>query len=277
MSKVRDFFVNLRKSTKITLISCVSFVLMTFLILCFFIISPITPADKAGSTYGRETVSGSVISTDVTTVPGEGLEVSKGTSKAATTTKVTTSHEDYVITITTGAGFYTGGRINTGEYDGNDYYQNNGSSGNIDEEEQQNIIGYYDPNSNTNGNGTSNETGNGTDNETGNTNNNSGETGNGTGTENGNTNNNSSETGNDAGTGNETGNTNNGGETGNGAGTGNETGNTNNGGENGNSGGNTTPEQPAQTPEQPAEQPVQQPEQQTPQPAEGAGEAAPAE
>ena len=179
MNTIREFFVNLRKSTKITLISCVSFVLMTFLILCFFIISPITPDDKAGSTYGRETVSGSVIRTDVTTIAGEGLEVSKGTSKAATTTKVTTSHVDYVITITTGAGFYTGGRINTGDYTGDyDYNQN----GNYNAEEEQGGIGYYDPNSSVNNNnGSGNASGNGENGNGGETgyNNNGGETGNG--------------------------------------------------------------------------------------------------
>ena len=175
MNTIREFFVNLRKSTKITLISCISFVLMTFLILCFFIISPITPDDKAGSTYGRETVSGSVISTDVTTIAGEGLEVSKGTSKAATTTRVTTSHVDYVITITTGAGFYTGGRINTGDYGGGyDYNQN----GNYNAEEEQGGIGFYDPNSN--GNSSVNNAGNGESQNSGETgyNNNGGESGN---------------------------------------------------------------------------------------------------
>ena len=242
MNTIREFFANLRKSTKITLISCVSFVLMTFLILCFFIISPITPDDKAGSTYGRETVSGSVISTDVTTIAGEGLEVSKGTSKAATTTRVTTSHVDYVITITTGAGFYTGGRINTGDYGGGyDYNQN----GNYNAEEEQGGIGFYDPNSN--GNSSGNNAGNGESQ-------NSGETGyNNNGGESGNSNN---------GGGNASGN----GGTASGTANGGETGNNNNGGEtdNGNSGGgNATPEQPVQTPEQPVQNPV-----------EGGGEAA---
>ncbi|MBE6863518.1 MAG: hypothetical protein E7495_02945 [Ruminococcus flavefaciens] len=267
MNTIREFFVNLRKSTKITLISCVSFVLMTFLILCFFIISPITPDDKAGSTYGRETVSGSVISTDVTTIAGEGLEVSKGTSKAATTTKVTTSHVDYVITITTGAGFYTGGRINTGDYTGDyDYNQN----GNYNAEEEQGGIGYYDPNSSVNNNnGSGNASGNGENGNGGETgyNNNGGETGNG-----------NNGGGNASGNGGESGYNNNGGESGNGnngggnasgnggAANGGETGNNNNGGETGNGnsgGGNAAPEQPVQTPEQPVQNPV-----------EGGGEAA---
>ncbi len=268
MNTIREFFVNLRKSTKITLISCISFVLMTFLILCFFIISPITPDDKAGSTYGRETVSGSVISTDVTTIAGEGLEVSKGTSKAATTTRVTTSHVDYVITITTGAGFYTGGRINTGDYGGGyDYNQN----GNYNAEEEQGGIGFYDPNSN--GNSSGNNAGNGESQNSGETgyNNNGGESGNsnngggnvsGNGGESG-YNNNSGESGNsNNGGGNASGN----GGTASGTANGGETGNNNNGGEtdNGNSGGgNATPEQPVQTPEQPVQNPV-----------EGGGEAA---
>ena len=124
MSKVKDFFANLKKSTKITLISCASFVLMTFLILCFFIVSPITPSDKAGNTYGRESVSpeGSTVSADVTTlVGGETVEVSKGTTRNATTT-VTTTHKDYEIIITTGTGrydeYYEEGKLNTGGFTG---------------------------------------------------------------------------------------------------------------------------------------------------------------
>ena len=120
MSKVISFFATLKRSTKITLISCVSFVLMTFLILCFFIMSPITPSDKAGHTYGRESLSpdDATNTTSVTTLAGESVEVSKGTS----TVTVTTTRKEYKITITTGTSkysdYYSEGRINAGGYEG---------------------------------------------------------------------------------------------------------------------------------------------------------------
>ena len=121
MSKIREFFANLKKSTKITLISCVSFVLMTFLILCFFIMSPITPSDKAGKTFGRESISddGSTVSTVITTIDENGniVEVSKGTTNVASTAStVTTTHKEYVRTITTGT-YFVDGKIVIGDYD----------------------------------------------------------------------------------------------------------------------------------------------------------------
>ena len=123
MSKIREFFADLRKSTKITLISCGSFIVMTFVILCFFIMSPITPADKAGSTFGRESISpdGSTVSSSVTTLDenGESIEVSKGTTNTAST--VTTTKKEYKITITTGTGYYVDGRISIGDYEGYNY------------------------------------------------------------------------------------------------------------------------------------------------------------
>jgi len=126
MSKIRDFFANLRKSTKITLISCGSFVVMTFVILCFFIMSPITPADKAGSTFGRESISqdGSTVSSNVTTLDENGnvVEVSKGTTNTASTAStVTTTKKEYKITITTGTGYYVDGKIIIGDYEGYNY------------------------------------------------------------------------------------------------------------------------------------------------------------
>lgn len=120
MSKVIGFFANLKRSTKITLISCVSFVLMTFLILCFFIMSPITPSDKAGHTYGRESISpdGSTVSSDTTTLAGVGAVTD---TASESTTTVTTTRKEYKITITTGTNkygeYYSEGRINAGEYE----------------------------------------------------------------------------------------------------------------------------------------------------------------
>lgn len=104
-----------------------SFVLMTFLILCFFIMSPITPSDKAGHTYGRESLSPEDdTAAETTTLAGESVEVSKGTS----TITVTTTRKEYKITITTGTNkysdYYSEGRINAGGYEGEyttSYYQ----------------------------------------------------------------------------------------------------------------------------------------------------------
>ncbi len=150
MTKIRDFFASLKKSTKITLISCVSFVLMTFIILCFFILSPITPDDKAGHTFGRESVSpdGSTVSDVTTSGDGDSLEVSKGTTNT-TAYRVTTTHEDYVITVTSGD-FYMNGRIITGDDYGNNSYgnDNNNSYGGGSDDDDQNY-----GNGNGNGNG----------------------------------------------------------------------------------------------------------------------------
>ncbi len=152
MTKIRDFFASLKKSTKITLISCVSFVLMTFIILCFFILSPITPDDKAGHTFGRESVSpdGSTVSDVTTSGDGDSLEVSKGTTNT-TAYRVTTTHEDYVITVTSGD-FYMNGRIITGDDYGNNSYgnDNNNSYGGGSDDDDQN---YGNGNGNGNGSG----------------------------------------------------------------------------------------------------------------------------
>ena len=127
MSKIREFFADLRKSTKITLISCGSFIVMTFVILCFFIMSPITPADKAGSTFGRESISpdGSTVNSIVTTIDenGNSIEVSRGTTNTASTAStVTTTKKEYKITVTTGTGHYNvDGKIIIGDYEGYNY------------------------------------------------------------------------------------------------------------------------------------------------------------
>jgi hypothetical protein len=128
MSKVRDFFLNLKKSTRITLISCLSFILLTFIILCFFILSPITPTDKAGNTYGRESISrqDGNTSSQITTSLNSGETVVSNVSADYTTTVTTTqttTRTEYVITITTGTGLYTDGLIPTGKYD--NYYNQN--------------------------------------------------------------------------------------------------------------------------------------------------------
>ena len=121
MRKISESLGSLKKSTKITLMSCGSFVLMTALILCFFVMFPITPSEKMMSSISREAVStnanGDNIMTAMpaveTTVSGE--ETVTTTAKA-TTTKVTasTTRTNYTITVTTGSGFLWGGAIPTG-------------------------------------------------------------------------------------------------------------------------------------------------------------------
>ena len=46
----------LNKSTKVTLLSCASFIVLTMLILIFFVMFPITPSEKIMASIGRENV-----------------------------------------------------------------------------------------------------------------------------------------------------------------------------------------------------------------------------
>lgn len=121
MNRVKEFFGNLKKSTKITLVSCFCFVMMTLLILCFFIMFPITPSEKVIASFGRESVSKSdssdTQSVVTTTALDDSILVSTGESKSVTTTHArTTIRKDFEINVTTGSGFYSGGHIITGDY-----------------------------------------------------------------------------------------------------------------------------------------------------------------
>ena len=92
MSKVRNFFASLNKSTKITLISCGCFIALTVVILGFFIMFPISPDDTVQEKYGREAKASKSSETvqTVTTQPSENDSYigSKGT---AVSPKVTTT------------------------------------------------------------------------------------------------------------------------------------------------------------------------------------------
>lgn len=95
----------LKKSTIITMVSCGSFVVMTFLALLFFVKFPITPSEKIMASIGRESIyknnnSESNIITQTT--------VSE-TSQITTQTTETSTNADFVITITSGKGFKTEG------------------------------------------------------------------------------------------------------------------------------------------------------------------------
>ena len=119
MSKFTGFYESLKKSTKITVLSCGSFVVMTMLILAFFILFPITPSEKIMTNIGRgENMSQesgepvqSGIPTVETTVSTPAVTTAKTTTTKARTTRARTT---FTINITTGSGFSMNGRIPTG-------------------------------------------------------------------------------------------------------------------------------------------------------------------
>ncbi|PWJ14178.1 hypothetical protein [Ruminococcus flavefaciens] len=124
MSKGNGVFSNLRRSTKITLVSCGCFIALTALILLFFVMFPITPSEKVISSFGRESiykqdVTGTAVTTAVTTTVNDDIMVAKGsktTTASRTTAKSYTTHK-----LTSGSGFYMDQRIPTGEFP-NQYY-----------------------------------------------------------------------------------------------------------------------------------------------------------
>ncbi len=117
MSKGKSYFSRLKKSTKITVISCGIFVGLTMVILLFFVMNPITPSEKVIAGFGRENISRhnsqstEITTTAVTTTAMEDVIVSKATE---TTTTVSTTHTDFTITVTSGSGFYVDNVIPTG-------------------------------------------------------------------------------------------------------------------------------------------------------------------
>ena len=124
MSKGNGFFSNLKRSTKITLVSCGCFIALTALILLFFVMFPITPSEKVISSFGRESIykqdtTGTAVTTAVTTTMNDDIVVAKGTkttTASRTTAKKYTTHK-----LTSGSGFYMDQRIPTGVYP-NEYY-----------------------------------------------------------------------------------------------------------------------------------------------------------
>lgn len=121
MSSKSSFMSNLNKSTKITMFSCLGFILLTGVILAFFILFPITPSEKVMASIGRENVLNngadgspqSVTPAVITTVSGENEEIETSTTPTGTTTTRTVN-----IRITTGSGFLWNGRIPTGVQSG---------------------------------------------------------------------------------------------------------------------------------------------------------------
>ena len=118
MSKGKSYFGRLKKSTKITVISCGLFVAVTMGVLLFFVMNPITPSEKVIAGFGRENISRRnnqttevTTTTAMTTTAMEDIIVSKA---ATTTAAETTTHVDYTITVTSGSGFYVNNVIPTG-------------------------------------------------------------------------------------------------------------------------------------------------------------------
>ena len=93
MSKVRDFFTSLNKSTKITLVSCGCFVALTVVILCFFVLFPISPNDTIQKKYGREAkaTNNNGSAQTVTTQPASDSEYIGSIGTAVSTTTVSTN------------------------------------------------------------------------------------------------------------------------------------------------------------------------------------------
>ncbi|MDE7364369.1 MAG: hypothetical protein K2N27_05715 [Ruminococcus sp.] len=120
MNKNTKFSGGLHKSTKITLLSCVSFIILTMIILVFFILFPITPSERIIASIGRENIfNGNNNGNNVTAIP----EVTTTTSDISTTAGVntnptkstgTTTTKTFKIVITSGSGFMWNGRIPTG-------------------------------------------------------------------------------------------------------------------------------------------------------------------
>ncbi|WP_297959629.1 hypothetical protein [uncultured Ruminococcus sp.] len=123
MSKGNGFFSNLRRSTRITLVSCGCFIALTALILFFFVMFPITPSEKMITSFGRESISKqdtttAPVTTAVTTM-NDDIIIAKGTR--TTTASKTTAKKYTTHRLTSGAGFYMDQRIPTGQYP-NEYY-----------------------------------------------------------------------------------------------------------------------------------------------------------
>ncbi len=117
MKKKSENSKGLKKSTKITMFSCSGFVLITFLVLGFFTMYPITPNERMISNLGRENYSkngqiNELASPAVTTSADDEKSV-QTTVRATEEAKSTTTRTDFEIVITTGSGFLWNARIPT--------------------------------------------------------------------------------------------------------------------------------------------------------------------
>ncbi|MBR0511937.1 MAG: hypothetical protein IJJ81_05130 [Ruminococcus sp.] len=124
MSRGNGFFSNLKKSTRITLVSCGCFIALTAVILTFFVMFPITPSEKLISSFGRESIykqdpQGTSPVTSVTTTMTNDILVSKATR---TTTVTKFKRTEFTISITSGSGFFKGQKIPSGNFTGDYSY-----------------------------------------------------------------------------------------------------------------------------------------------------------
>ena len=109
MKKKRKSFSRLKKSTVITMVSCGSFVVMTFLALLFFVRFPIKPSEKIISSMGRAGIYRQNISYNESTTTTTTVQTTSVTeTDTRQTTTASTTRKEFVITITTGKGFRTG-------------------------------------------------------------------------------------------------------------------------------------------------------------------------
>jgi hypothetical protein len=120
MGKIKDFVMGLSKSTKITLVSCSCFVLLTLLIMTFFVLFPVTPSDKAISKLGSEGLvyqddDDGTVSADsplvTTAVTSTNVQQTNTTAVRVTTAVGETEQK---VTFTTISGFFSGGYVRTG-------------------------------------------------------------------------------------------------------------------------------------------------------------------
>lgn len=115
MSNKSGFVAGLNKSTKITVFSCIGFIILTCIILMFFILFPITPSEKIMASIGRENVlNGGSNGSSQSAVVGVVTTSSAAVTENMTTRPVSTTGRTVKIVITTGSGFLWNGRIPTG-------------------------------------------------------------------------------------------------------------------------------------------------------------------
>lgn len=123
MKKKQGFFSGLKKSTIITMVSCGSFVVMTFFAMLFFVKFPLKPSERIITSMGRESIYKQNVSYSENTTTTTTTQTTIETT-ATQTTMASTTHKEFVITITTGKGFKTeakGHDVPVMDYDYDDY------------------------------------------------------------------------------------------------------------------------------------------------------------
>jgi len=125
MYKFKAFFGNLSKSTRLTVMSCGIFIALTFIILMFFVMFPITPSEKIISGMGRNGLSNSN-GNKSTSVVSSTTDVNSSKKKNSSTTSVNNSKVHYTDKIfnTDNSYVYTGYTAPYNEQDYNDNDEN---------------------------------------------------------------------------------------------------------------------------------------------------------